>query len=178
MWEAVIPELEEEVTAIMRNMKRNCFRVLLAALVCIGFGLSANANAQTQKSRAAFNAAATTQQPPYTEYRGVRLGMTDQEARAKLGAPALKDAELDFFVFSESETAQINYDATRRVRAISVDYADGVGAPDHKAVVGADLETRNGSLYKMVRYESLGFWVSYNRTAGPVIIVTITIQKI
>jgi hypothetical protein len=30
----------------------------------------------------------------------------------------------------------------------------------------------------MERYESLGFWVSYNRTAGPVIIVTITIQKI
>jgi len=30
----------------------------------------------------------------------------------------------------------------------------------------------------MVRYESKGFWVSYSRTAGPVSVVTVTIQKI
>ncbi|MFS8084024.1 MAG: hypothetical protein ACMG6H_00170 [Acidobacteriota bacterium] len=104
--------------------------------------------------------------------------MTDKEVLAKLGKTAMSDNELDFFVFSEKETAQVNYDAARKVITISIDYADGVGAPDHKAVVGGDLQPRNGSLYKMVRYESLGFWVSYNRTAGPVSIVTITIQKI
>jgi len=103
--------------------------------------------------------------------------MTDKETRERLGAPALKDAELDLFVVSEKETAQITYDAARKVRYISVDYADGVGAPDYKLVVGGELETQNGSLYKMVRYESQGFWVSYNRTVGPVIIVTITIQR-
>jgi hypothetical protein len=37
----------------------------------------------------------------------------------------------------------------------------------------------DGSMYKLVRYEQLGFWVSYNRTASDsVVIVTITLQKI
>ena len=45
--------------------------------------------------------------------------------------------------------------------------------------MGAELDTRpDGSVYKIIRYESLGFWVSYNRTAGPNFIVTVTIQKI
>ena len=159
----------------MRRLKQSLLRALL---VCSVLGLSATTNAQTPKSRAAFrDNDAATQKPLYTEYKGVRLGMTDKEVRAKLGNPALADKELDFFVFSDKETGQINYDAARKVTTISIDYADGIGAPDHKAVVGTDLELNNGSLYKMVRYENLGFWVSYNRTAGPVIIVTITIQK-
>ena len=166
----------------MRNLKRNLLGALLAAMVCSVLGLNATATAQTpqtSKSRAALSGNdATAQQPLYAEYKGVRLGMTDKEVRAKLGKPALTDNELNFFVFSEKETAQITYDAARKARAISTDYADGVGAPDHKAVVGTDLEPKNGSLYKMVRYESLGFWVSYNRTTGPVAVVTITIQKI
>ena len=162
----------------MRNLRNNLLVAFVTALFCGIFGLSATANAQTPRSRAAFTGnAATEQQPLYAEYKGVRLGMTDNEVRAKLGKPALTDTELDFFVFSDTETAQITYDAARKVRAISIDYSGGVGAPDHKTVVGTDLESKNGSLYKMVRYESLGFWVSYNRTAGPVIIVTITIGK-
>ena len=64
------------------------------------------------------------------------------------------------------------------MKVISVDYQNGTGAPEPRAVVGAELETReNGSLYKVVYYDNQGFWVSYSRTAGPVIIVTITIQK-
>jgi hypothetical protein len=163
----------------MRNLKRSLLGAALAAAVCSVLGLSAATNAQTPKSRGAFSGnAATVEQPLYSEYKGVRLGMSDREVRAKLGNPALADNELDFFVFSDKESAQVIYDTARKARAISIDYADGVGAPDHKAVVGADLEMRNGSLYRMVRYESQGFWVSYNRTAGPVITVTITIQKL
>ena len=66
-----------------------------------------------------------------------------------------------------------------RVVAISVDYlAGGSGAPDYKDVIGEKVETRpDGSLYKLVRYEKAGFWVSYNRSAGNSM-VTITIQKI
>lgn len=165
----------------MRNLKRRLIGALLAAMVCSVPGLSAAAMAQTPqtKSRATFTSnEAAAQQPLYAEYKGVRLDMTDKEVRAKLGNPALTDKELDYFIVSEKETAQITYDAARKVRAISTDYADGVGAPDHKAVVGADLEPKNGALYRMVRYESQGFWVSYNRTVGAVVIVTITIQKI
>jgi len=84
----------------------------------------------------------------------------------------------DYYTISDTETAQVVYDKQRKVVTISVDYLDGVGAPDNKLVVGGELEQRpNGSLYKMVRHEALGFWVSYNRTSGPVVIVTVTIQK-
>ena len=65
-----------------------------------------------------------------------------------------------------------------RTFTISVDYLGGIGAPEYKAVVGGELErTENGSLYRIVRYESLGFWVSYNRTIGLMATVTVTIQK-
>jgi hypothetical protein len=160
----------------MRNVKIKFFLGFLSVVV-FGLGLSANANAQ--KAKAAFNHEEATQQPLYTQYKGVRLGMTAAEARAKLGTPTMKDTDQDFYVFSENETAQIGYDAAHKVTAISVDYVGGIGAPDYKAVVGGELEkSADGSMYRVVRYESQGFWVSYNRTTGPVATVTVTIQKI
>jgi hypothetical protein len=63
------------------------------------------------------------------------------------------------------------------VTCISTDYLGGVGAPDYRTVVGTELETRpNGSKYKMVRYESDSFWVSYNQSGTTVPMVTVTIQ--
>jgi hypothetical protein len=120
------------------------------------------------------------QQPIYNEYRGVHLGMTAAEVRATLGAPAVKGDDQDYFVMSESEAVQIVYDAQLKTRAISIDYMGGVGAPDPKTVVGGELEiSPSGTgMYRVVRYENLGYWVSYNRGAGPVALVTITIQKI
>ena len=45
-------------------------------------------------------------------------------------------------------------------------------------MVGPDIETNpDGSMHKMVIYESLGFWVSYSRSVGGVPTVSITIQK-
>ena len=161
----------------MRNLKTKFFLSLLTAVV-FGLGLSFNANVQAQKSKAVINHGAAMQQPLYAEYKGVRLGMSAEEVRAKLGTPAIKDSDQDYYVFSENETAQIVYDASQKVVTISVDYQDGIGAPDYKAVVGEELErTANGSLYRMVRYEGLQLWVSYNRTASPVVTVTLTIQK-
>jgi hypothetical protein len=159
-------------------MKR-IFLALGALLVCAIVGSTAGANAQALKGRAAFAGKNTAQQPLYSEYKGVRLDMTAQEARAKLGTPALKSKEQDYYVFSDNETAQIGYNADQKVVSISVDYLGGVGAPDYKTVVPGELGvTANGSLYRLVRYESLGFWVSYNRTTGTVPMVSITIQKI
>lgn len=120
------------------------------------------------------------QQPYNREYRGVRLGMTAAETRAKLGEPVMKSDEQDFYVLSANETTQIAYDATHKVMAISTDYVGGVGAPDYKAVVGDGtlLQRPDGSLFRMVQYESAGMWVSYNKSAAPVAVVTITIQRL
>jgi outer membrane protein assembly factor BamE (lipoprotein component of BamABCDE complex) len=163
----------------MQNDKGNFRSVLIMFVTSTLVVLVWGANAQAQKSRAAVNAApVVTQQPLYTDYKGVRLGMTAAEVKTKLGNPAFTDKELGYFVFSETETVQIAYDAAGKVKTISIDYQNGTGAPEPRAVVGAELETReNGSLYKVVYYENQGFWVSYSRTTGPVIIVTITIQK-
>ena len=115
------------------------------------------------------------QQPLYREYRGVRLGMTATETRAKLGEPAMKSEEQDFYIFSANETAQIVY-TEQKVVTISTDYAGGVGAPDYKTVVGEGLLQRpDGSLFRMVLYDSERFWVSYNKGTSVVPVVTITI---
>ena len=118
-------------------------------------------------------------QPLYRDYRGVRLGMTVTEARAKLGEPVMKSSDQDFYVLSANESAQIVYDKFQKVVAISTDYTGGVGAPDFRTVVGTGLlERPDGSLFRMVQYESERFWVSYNRSATVVPVVTITIQTL
>ena len=114
-------------------------------------------------------------QPLYSEYRGVHLGMTAAEVRTKLGEPAYKSDEQDFYVISTTETAQIAY-AGQKVVTISTDYTAGTGAPDYRSVVGEGLLQRpDGSVFRMVMYDSQRFWVSYNKSTAVVPIVTITI---
>ena len=144
--------------------------LLLFALARIATGQTAVPGAGNLKPQA------QTQPTIYREYRGVRLGMTATEVRAKLGEPALKSDEQDFFVISPNETAQIAYNAGLKAITISTDYTDGVGAPDYKSVVGEGLVQRpNGSLFKMAMYDSERFWVTYSKSATTVPIVTITI---
>ena len=113
--------------------------------------------------------------PADREYRGVHLGMTATEARAKLGEPAMKSDEQDYYVISVNETVQIAYRA-QKVVTISIDYIGGVGAPDYRSVVGEGLlERPDGSLFRMVMFESERYWVSYNKSASMVPVVTITI---
>jgi len=151
---------------------------ILIALVFV-LNIAAHASGKTQGTKATFKSETTAPQTSFTAYRGVRLGMSADETRAKLGKPSIKYDDQDLFVISENETAQIFYDSAQKVVTISIDYLGGVGAPDYKAVVGVELDTTaNGSLYKLVRYESQGFWVSYHRTKGDVPNVTVTLQKI
>jgi outer membrane protein assembly factor BamE (lipoprotein component of BamABCDE complex) len=164
----------------MKSTKGNLFAglIMVLAFALMSLSLSAQTVARAQKTRPAVNVgAAVVQQPIYSEYKGVRLGMAAEEVRAKFGEPALKGDDQDYYVVSQSESAQVVYDAAHMVKAISVDYTGGVGAPDPKTVVGGELETSPGGQYRMVRYQSLGFWVSYNRTVGPVVVVTITLQQ-
>ena len=145
--------------------------LLLGALLLLALGsIVARGQAQAVKQQA------LVQQSVYREYRGIRLGMTAAEVRTRLGDPAFKSDEQDFFVFSTNETAQIVYDATQKVITISTDYTGGVGAPDYKTIVGEGLLQRpDGSVFRMVMNDSERFWVSYNKSAAMVPTVTITI---
>jgi hypothetical protein len=117
------------------------------------------------------------QQPIYGEYRGVRLGMTAMDVRTKLGEPVMKSDDQDYFVISPSETVQVAYQA-QKVVTISTDYTGGAGAPDFKSVVGDSLLQRpDGSMFSMVLHNAQGFWVTYNKSASTVPVVTITIGK-
>lgn len=151
------------------------FFLIGVILLLLLASIAANGQSEARGARTA-SARAQAQQPLYKEYRGVRLGMTAAAVRAKLGEPALKSDEQDFYVISANETAQIAYNAALEVVTISTDYNGGVGAPDYKSIVGEGLlERPDGSVFRMVMYDSQRFWVSYNKSATTVPIVTITI---
>jgi hypothetical protein len=154
---------------IYRCLKLICFSVLLFILVPALRVLSVHAQRRGGDDT-----------PVFREYRGVQIGMTAEEARKKLGTPKEKGDEQDFYVFDDSETAQVVYDKSHKVVTISADFLGGAkDVPTPKLVMGDDIQPKpDGSIYKMVRYEKAGFWVSYNRTAGASPMISITIQKI
>src|SRR5438552_10853390 len=154
-------------------------RLMLIFRITMIISLVNFASAQGQR-RAGAQAGADEARPAFQEYRGVQLGMTADEVRRKLGSPKDKSDEQAFFVFNETETAQIVYDKLHKVITISADFmTSGNGVPTAKQVLGADLEAKpDGSIYKMVRYPKAGCWLSYNRTAGGSPLTTVTIQKL
>ena len=131
--------------------------------------------AYSQKTRAGDD-----EGPLFSEYRSVRIGMTAEEVRKKLNNPNDKSDEQDFFVFSDNESAQVFYDKSKKVFAISVNFLkDARELPTAKGVFGADIAAKpDGSIYKMVRYPKAGCWVSFSRTAGDSPLTTVTLQKI
>ena len=124
-------------------------------------------------------AAGKPEEAPGKAFRGVVIGMQAEELRKKLGSPRDTSETLDFYVFSDNESAQVVYDASHAVSAISIDFTGKSAAPAAKDVLGVDVEVfPDGSMYKMIRYPKSGYWISYNRTAGTDGMVSITMQKI
>ena len=176
---------------MLRITERRIARLLpLSSLPVALFLLSApNALGQKAATAAANRAPAAAaapaadddkNQPPYHEYKGIRIGMTADEARKKLGEPADKGDKQDFYSFADgNEMAQIFYDAEKKVSAVSVIYmGSGGGVPTAKAVLGDEIEAKpDGSSYRKVDYPKAGFWVAYSRTAGDSPMVTVTMQK-
>ena len=162
----------------MTHLSRSSRYLLVQSAFIVSIVLVAAGLLSAQTRRAA--PAAAEEEPTFHDYRGVQIGWLADDVRKKLGTPANKDDEQDFYVFNEKETCQIFYDkATSKVTAISVDFTNGareVITPQQ--VFGADIEAKpDGSKSKLVRYPKAGYWVSYSRTAGDSPIITVTIQK-
>jgi hypothetical protein len=154
--------------------------VLVVLLTLVLFAALAGAHAQTshRAGQAPQTLAEKSEQPMLRDYRGVRVGMTATEARAKLGEPADKSDAQDYYSFSDQETAQIFYDGAHTVRAVSVNYL-GASAPTAQTVLGVALApAADGTIYKLVKYPTAGYWVSYSRTAGDAPIVTVVMQRL
>src|SRR6185436_4518158 len=118
--------------------------------------------------------------PLYQEYRGIQLGMAADDVRKKLGNPADKGDEQDFFMLNDAESAQIFYDKTKKVMAISANFLRGAqNIPTPKVLFGEELAAKpDGSVYKMTRYPKAGYWLSYSKTAGESPLISVTLQKI
>jgi hypothetical protein len=153
--------------------------IFLVATACL-LMVPGSSGAQTQRRAAGPAAAAQDESPLFHEYRGVQLGMIADEVRKKLGEPREKGAGGDFFVFNETETAQIVYDKTLKVVTISADFFNPTpNALTAKQVFGADITAKaDGSVYKMVRYPKAGYSLTYARTSGDAPMTSVTLQKI
>ena len=153
---------------LISNRVRLTF-ILFAALVLTA---SASITSLGQRQK-------TSDEPLFSEFKGVRIGTPAEEARKKLGSPTNKADDQDLYV-SDTQLVQVYYDKAKTVSAISIDFSSGAtGIPTAKDVIGGEPETKaDGSAYKMLRYPKLGYWVSYSRTAGASPTITVTIQKI
>lgn len=161
---------------LTRTNKNYSFSVspvrIVVFLLIFFFLLLASVNAQTSGKK---------NLPVWQSYKGVAIGMTADQVREKLGAPKSEDAEGFFYVFSETENAQFLLDANKKVRTISTVFdTEHPASPAFADVFGKTAEAQakpDGSVFKMVRYEDAGYWVSYSRMAGEKAMVIVMMQK-
>lgn len=123
-------------------------------------------------------AAPEADKPVFTDYRGVKLGMTNSEVRQILGRTRDQSDTEDMFEPENGETARIFYDEEMKVRAMTIMYSGDLSkAPTPKQIVGSDIPAReDGGMFKRVEYPDEGFWISYVRLAGDSPMVMITVQ--
>ena len=102
--------------------------ILLSAIVVVIVASIANgqttSDAKSQEEVAvAANASPNNDPnvPAFTEYRGIKIGMSAEVVRTKLDQ-VKKGEDQDFWTYSERESAQIYYDSAGKVTAISIDY--------------------------------------------------------
>ena len=118
-------------------------------------------------------------EPPFSSYKGVRIGMSADEARKLLGSPTDKDDKQEVFNVSEEESCQVYYDAAKKVSAVSITYFTSKSVPAAKSVLGEEPEAKqDGSFTKLIRFPKAGYWVSYTRTSGDAPMTIIAMQKI
>lgn len=121
-----------------------------------------------------------TDLPVWQNYKGVVLGMTAAEVRQKLGAPKSGNEADFFYIFSETETADIIFSG-EKVTTISVSFTEEhANPPKFEDVFSKSVKAEpkpDGAIFKKVDYPDAGFWISYNRMAGEKAMVMIVITS-
>lgn len=174
---------------MFKSFKMSRLTVSAAAVFALLVPLAPSAAAQTQTPRAEPQVASTpageavtakqaAPEPLYREYRGVTLGMSAGEVRAKLGKAQEKSDVMDFYVFNDRERARVYYTDGKASAVIATYIGKDASAPAPAAVLGSEVEAKpDGSMYQMTTYPQAGYWVAYSRTAGDVPMVMVTMQK-
>lgn len=163
------------------------FKCLVALFLLFCFAVAA-AQAQTTTDapqtaslQAKNEEVKTAPAPLVKDYKGVAIGMTEDEVKDKLGKPELNDNTGFFYIFSDEERAQISFDAEKKVNMIAVFYSpDNENTPKYADVFGQEsvAPTKDdGSIYNLVSYPQAGYWIAYSRLAGDNALVTVTMQK-
>jgi hypothetical protein len=127
--------------------------------------------------------AATPSGPLASDLKGITIGMPKAEVREKLGKPSSSDKTSMVYKISKIETFQIGLNSKGNVRTVALIYTDeDADAPKFSDIFGPDvpMETKkNGSVYKLVRYPSAGFWIAYSRSIiDKKPLTTITMRKL
>jgi hypothetical protein len=114
------------------------------------------------------------------DYRGVFVGTERDQVHQKLGKPKDESPGEDDFELSDDETVRVFYDEAKKVKALVITYSGKLDTvPKPIDVIGEAIEPRaDGGMYKMVRVEDKGFWVSYVKTTGDNPSVMITVQAL
>jgi hypothetical protein len=154
------------------------FALAISAVIPVCNAQQPVQNQQPASPDVAAQGQAATVKPLYAEYKGVRLGMSADEVRRKLGRPKETAKEQDLFVFSDTERARVYYDTAQKATAIiSTFIGKASNAPTPEAVLGTAIEAKpDGTLYKLVQYPDSGYWVAYSRTSGDEPLTIITMQ--
>lgn len=159
--------------ALMPNGSFLIRSLLVAAIVVIASMAAFAQDGQTAKQSG----------PVITDLKGIKIGMTKDEVREKLGKPSTADKSSMVYTLSKIETAQIGLNSKGNVRTIALIFTnEDANTPKFSDVFGPDvpMETKkNGSVYKLVRYPSAGFWIAYSRSIiDKKPLTTITMRKL
>ena len=117
-----------------------------------------------------------------TDIHGISIGMSTSQIKDKLGKPESSDDTTMYFNLGNGESIQIGLDKDKKVILIAEIFSGkNAKSPDFDDVFGSEVEnpaSADGKVYKMMRYPTAGYWISYSRLdlkSGPM--TTVTMQK-
>jgi hypothetical protein len=140
---------------------------------------SAPAEVQKPKEEAQESAIQPESQPlpMMREYRGAKLGMTQEEVKSVIGKISRTGKNWDEFKLGNDDLMTVHYDDQHLVKTIQLYFADAKHAPSWTDVVGKAqiLETPSGSKHARAENRAEKFWVTmFQSKSGTVTTITIS----